>query len=148
MRRTNRCLGYLVMVGLLLMAGSPGYADQRYSPIGTVSIEMTGIAAGVGVSWGSGKLRFAGKENHFKVKGLSLGDVGFSTVSAVGNVYNLKRAADFPGTYASVGAGISLAGGVAGLTMQNQRGVIINLYAVQQGVQLTIGAQGFTIEME
>jgi hypothetical protein len=29
--------------------------------------------------------------------------------------------------------------------MQNQSGVIINLYAVQQGVQLNIGPQGFTI---
>jgi hypothetical protein len=36
---------------------------------------------------------------------------------------------------------------VGGLTMQNQSGVIINLYSVQQGVQLTIGPQGFTIEM-
>jgi hypothetical protein len=51
----------------------------------------------------------------------------------------------FAGNYAAVGAGITLAGGVAGLKMQNQSGVIINLYAVQQGVQLNIGPQGFTI---
>lgn len=147
MRRTNRYLWCLVMVGLLLVAGSSGDAAQKYYPIGTVSIDLTDIGVGVGVSWGQGKLRFAGKEYHFKVKGLSVGDVGFSTVSAVGNVYNLKRVADFSGTYAAVGAGVSLAGGVGGLTMQNQSGVIINLYSVQQGLQLNIGPQGFTIEM-
>jgi len=135
------------MVGLLGVAGSAGDAAQKYYPIGTVSIDMTDIGAGVGLSWGQGKLRFGGGEYHFKVKGLTVGDVGFSTLSAVGNVYNLKRIADFPGTYAAVGAGVTIAGGVGGLTMQNQSGVIINLYSVQQGVQLTIGPQGFTIEM-
>ena len=32
--------------------------------------------------------------------------------------------------------------------MQNQNGVVINLYAVQQGVELNIGPQGFTITMQ
>ena len=147
MRHMKRYLWCLAMVGLLLVAGSSGNAAEKYLPIGTVSIDMTNIAAGVGVSWGQGKLRFAGGEYRFDVQGLSVGDLGLYTVSAVGNVYNLKRVADFPGTYAAVGAGISVAGGVGSLTMQNQSGVIINLYSVQQGVQLTIGPQGFTIVM-
>ena len=74
-----------------------------------------------------------------------MGSVGVSTINAVGNVYNMTDISQFSGNYAAVGAGITLAGGVAGLTMQNQSGVIINLYAVQQGVQLNIGPQGFTI---
>jgi hypothetical protein len=57
----------------------------------------------------------------------------------------MNSLSQFPGNYAAVGAGVTLAGGVAGLKMQNQSGVIINLYAVQQGVQLNIGPQGFTI---
>jgi hypothetical protein len=65
----------------------------------------------------------------------------------VGNVYNMTNVAQFAGNYAAAGAGIALAGGVAGLKMQNQSGVIINLYAVQQGVQLNIGPQGFNISM-
>jgi len=57
----------------------------------------------------------------------------------------LSNVSQFAGNYAAAGAGIALAGGAAGLTMQNQRGVIINLNAVQQGVQLNIGPQGFKI---
>jgi hypothetical protein len=76
-----------------------------------------------------------------------VGNVGVATISAVGNVYNMTNVSQFPGNYAAAGAGLTLAGGAAGLTMQNQNGVIINLYAVQQGVQLNIGPQGFTISM-
>ena len=66
----------------------------------------------------------------------------------MGNVYNMTNPSQFAGNYAAVGAGVALAGGAAGLKMQNQSGVIINLYAVQQGVQLNIGPQGFTISDE
>ena len=56
--------------------------------------------------------------------------------------------AQFPGNYAAAGAGVTLVNGVAGLTMQNQSGAVINLSALQQGVQLNIGPQGFTIMMQ
>jgi hypothetical protein len=60
----------------------------------------------------------------------------------------MNNVSQFAGNYAAVGAGVALAGGAAGLKMQNQSGVIINLYAVQQGVQLNIGPQGFNITMQ
>jgi hypothetical protein len=135
------------MVAVLLLAAAPQGAAESPYPVGTVSIELTGIGAGIGISWGSGILRFQGREHPFKVQGLSVGDVGIATVSAVGNVYNLRRVSDFSGTYMAAGAGISLAGGVGGVTMENQKRVVINLYTVQQGVQLNIGPKGFTISM-
>ena len=143
--RTNRILLSLAMAAFLLLAVTPGVAQGPYSPVGTVSIDMTSVAAGVGASWGSGVLRFNGERHLFKISGLSVGSVGVSSISAVGNVYNMSNSGQLTGNYAAVGAGITLAGGVAGLKMQNQSGVIINLYAVQQGVQLNIGPQGFTI---
>jgi hypothetical protein len=121
--------------------------SAQSDPSGTVSIDLTSVAAGVGTSWGSGVLRYQGKTYHFRVTGLTVGDVGFSTVSAVGNVYNLSTPSDLAGKYAAVGAGIAVAGGVSGVSMQNQKGVQIQLYSVVQGVQLTIGPQGFNIEM-
>ena len=109
---------------------------------------MTSLAAGVGASWGGGVLRYQGKTYNFKIDGLSVGNVGISSISAVGNVYNMSSVNQFPGNYAAVGAGVTLAGGVAGLKMQNQSGVVINLYATQQGVQLNIGPQGFNVTMQ
>ena len=148
MMRTKRILFSLAMVVLLLVAVTPGTAQQQYNQVGTVSIDMTSVAAGIGFSSGSGVLRYKGKRYVFKIDGLSVGNVGIASISAVGNVYHLSNVSQFAGKYAAAGAGIALAGGAAGLTMQNQRGVIINLNAVQQGVQLNIGPQGFNIKME
>ena len=145
--RTNRILLSLAMVMILLVAVTPGRAEQPLYPMGTVSIDLTSVAAGIGASWGSGTLRFEGKTLRFNVSGLSVGNVGISTINAVGNVYNLKYASDLAGNYVAAGAGLTLAGGVGGISMKNQRGVLINLYTVQAGVQLNIGPQGFTIEM-
>ena len=143
--RTNRILLSLAMAAFFLLAVTPGVARGPYYPVGSVSIDMTSVSAGVGASWGSGVLRFNGERHLFKIEGLSVGSVGVSTINAVGNVYNMTDISQLTGNYAAVGAGLTLAGGMAGLTMQNQSGVIINLYAVQQGVQLNIGPQGFTI---
>ena len=143
--RTNRVLLSLAMAAFLLLAVTPGVAQGPYYAVGAVSVDMTTVAAGVGASWGSGVLRFKGQRHLFKIDGLSVGNVGVSTINAVGNVYNMTSLSQFAGNYAAIGAGVTLAGGVAGLKMQNQSGVIINLYAVQQGVQLNIGPQGFTI---
>jgi hypothetical protein len=143
----NRILLSLTLAAFLLLAVTPGMAQAPYLPVGSVSIDMTSLAAGVGASWGNGVLRFKGKSYPFRIDGLSVGNVGISTISAVGNVYHMSSVNQFPGNYAAVGAGVTLAGGVAGLKMQNQSGVIINVYATQQGVQLNIGPQGFNITM-
>ncbi len=145
--RTYRILLSVAMAAFLLLAVTPGIAQGPYYPVGSVSIDMTSLGVGVGFSSGSGVLRWHGKRILFKIDGLSVGNVGFSSISAVGNVYNMNSLTQFPGNYAALGAGVTLAGGVAGLKMQNQNGVIINLYAVQQGVQLNIGPQGFNINM-
>lgn len=145
--RTAKILLSLAMVMMFLAAAASGQA-QPQAISGTVSIDLTSVAAGVGASWGSGVLRYQGRTYRFNVTGLTVGDVGISTISAVGNVYNLYRASDLGGNYAAVGAGIAVAGGVGGVSMKNQKGVVIQLYSVQQGVQLTIGPQGFNIEMK
>src|SRR4030042_5516989 len=147
MTRTNRILLRLAMAAVLVVAVTPGGAPQPLYPMGSVSIDLTSVAAGIGASWGSGTLRFEGKVYPFKVSGLTVGDVGISTINAVGNVYNLKSASDLSGNYVAAGAGLTLAGGIGGVTMKNQRGVLLNLYTVQQGLQLTIGPPGFNIEL-
>ncbi len=135
----------LAVLALLLLALAPG---QAQAPSGTVSIELKGVAAGIGVSWGSGTLYFQGRTYPFKVDGLSVGDVGLARIDATGKVYNLKNVGDFAGNYGAVGAGVAVAAGMSGLTMQNQQGVMIDLTATQSGIKLNIGPQGLTITMK
>jgi len=139
----------LVMAGLLLVVVCAAKADEKVPyPVGEIAIDAKQVAAGVGYSWGEGTMKFEGKQYKFAVKGLNVAAVGFAQISAVGNVYNLKTAADLAGKYVAVSAGMSLAKGVAGLTMRNDKGVVINLQSVQQGVQLNLGVDGFSIVMK
>jgi|UniRef100_A0A7C5AMA1 hypothetical protein len=142
-----------VMVAVALLTGAPAWAQEKsldptpIYPIGEITIEAKSLAAGVGFNWGVGTLKFKGKEYHFKVKGLSAGAVGFSKISAYGDVYNLKEAADLAGNYVSVSSGLALAKGVEGLVMRNNKGTLIVLRAQQQGVKLSMAVDGFSIEM-
>jgi hypothetical protein len=145
----HRMLLSLVMAGILLFVVAAAKAEEGpLYPIGEVTIEAKQLAAGVGYSWGDGVMKFQGKEYHFTVQGLNVAAVGFSKINAVGDVYNLKTAADLAGNYVAVSAGLSLAKGVAGLSMRNDKGVVINLRSAQQGVQLNLGVDGFNLKMK
>ena len=147
--RKYRMLLSLVMAGILLFVVAAAKAEEApLYPIGEVTIEAKQLAAGVGYSWGDGVMKFQGKEYRFTVQGLNVAAVGLAKIHAVGDVYNLKTAADLAGKYVAVSAGLSLAKGVAGLSMRNDRGVVINLRSAQQGVQLNLGVDGFNIKMK
>ena len=145
-RPTRITLLFVVLISLCLCT-SPLLAARPLRAVGHVTLEMKGVGAIFGVSWGHGVLWFKGKKYPFRVEGLSAGDVGFAKIRARGKVYNLRTPLDITGTYGALGAGVALAGGVAGLAMQNERGVVIDLSATQQGVRLNLGPQGLTITM-
>ena len=82
------------------------------------------------------------------MSGLSLVGVGISTVKAKGSVLHLKDLADFSGTYVGFSAGGALGKGGGGLTMKNEKGVVINMGTVQEGLKLSIGPSGFAIKLK
>ncbi|MCL4503647.1 MAG: hypothetical protein M1438_17610 [Deltaproteobacteria bacterium] len=138
--------------GKMAPPASPEAAKQPpYSapyPMGFVSIELKQIAAGVGVEWGSGLLTYKGKQYTFKVKGLQIGSVGISKLTAKGEVYNLFQLAEFPGQYAAVEAGGAIIKGKEKNDFKNAKGVHIVFTGTQKGLNLTIGPAGFTVRME
>ena len=101
-----------LMIVLLSVVGTVAIAGEE-KPAGTVSIETKAVAVGVGFSWGEGVLTFQGKEYPFKIKGLSVIDIGISSVSAHGDVYHLENIADFVGTFSAAEAGVAIGGGAA-----------------------------------
>ena len=107
-------------------------------PPAWVELERTSVAAGLGIHWGGGTLQFEGRDYGFSVKGVSLGDLGASKLSALGNVRHLDNISDFAGTYVAVGAGIAAGPGVSAVTMRNEHGVVISLRSDLQGAQLTL----------
>lgn len=117
-------------------------------PMGFVTINLKQVGVGVGVEWGSGVLTYKGKQYTFKVKGIQLASVGIAKATAKGEVYNLFGISEFPGQYAAMGAGASVFKGKEGQGFQNQKNVQILLKAEKKGVNLNIGPEGFTIQLE
>jgi len=121
-------------------------AAEKATPSGKVTIESTSIAAGIGVSWGDGKLTFKGKTYPFSIEGLSLVDWGISKAQANGDVYNLTDPAKLAGTYVAAEAGLTLAGGMGGMVLRNQDNVVLHLRSVSQGARLQLGTSGLVIK--
>jgi hypothetical protein len=145
----TRRLSLGIALALVLTTLPLSFAPQAgESPSGTVRIESTSVAVGVGVTWGDGVLTYQGKDYKFSVSGLSVVDVGVSKVSVVGKVYNLKKVQDLSGNYAAGGAGIAVGGGAAAQAMKNQHGVTIELTATQTGVKFTLAAEGVDIKLK
>jgi hypothetical protein len=144
MRRT-----VLSLIAIVSIASLPNFALAKSAhPDATVSLSGKSVAAGVGYSWGKGTLHYKGKSYPFSVDGLSVGDVGVSSITATGNVYHLKKVDDFTGQYTAAAAGAAVGGGGAIGTMKNANGVVMDLKATTRGVKLTAGVEGIKVSIE
>ena len=124
---------------------------EEKPPSGTVSMTVKSVALGAGTSWSDGVLTFQGKEYPFAVSGLSLGDVGMSTLTGAGKVYDLKTVKDFPGSYAAAQSALAIRGGYSDMSMKNQAGVtivILNSEGTESGTRLSLGGSGVSIKMK
>ncbi|HRY17834.1 MAG TPA: DUF1134 domain-containing protein [Candidatus Competibacteraceae bacterium] len=139
-----------VLLAASLLAGGLTLAADAKQPIGKVSIQEKQFGLILGGSTGGGTLSFHGKKYPFKLKGLSVGlNAGVSKISATGEVYDLKKVSQFPGTYTQLEASIALGGGVGGLRLKNENGVIMNLRSRTKGLDLNLGSMsGVTVTME
>jgi hypothetical protein len=143
-----RIVSGLGLFFLAMVLASNTVAAEKATPSGKVTMESTSIAAGIGVTWGDGKLTFKGKTYPFSIDGLTLVDWGISKASANGDVYNLTDPAKLGGTYLAAEAGLTLAGGMGGMVLRNQDNVVLHLRSVSQGARLQLGTSGLIIKMK
>jgi hypothetical protein len=141
------------MIGLATIAAlgfclTVAQAAEEMKPDATLKLSGGSVAAGIGISWGSGTLTYKGKDYPIDVKGLSVGDVGMTKLEASGSVYNLKNLDDFNGNYTAAAAGLTAAGGASVAAMKNQNGVKVNLVATTQGVKFALGAGGVDMKIK
>ena len=137
---------WLLALGAVAVFSTAMAADPV--PSGTVTLASKAVAAGIGVSWGDGVLTFGGKTYPFSVEGLSVADLGISSVTTSGEVFNLKKVEDFSGNFVAGEAGIAIAGGPTDQILKNQNGVVLRLKGTQQGARLTLAAQGVKLTIK
>ena len=75
----NRILALMTVGTLALMLGT---TRAEEAPDATISLSADSVAAGIGISWGSGTLTYKGKTYPISVDGLSIGDAGISKRAA------------------------------------------------------------------
>jgi hypothetical protein len=138
-----RALLLSMLVGAITVAN----AEDEPVPSGRVSIETTSVAAGIGLSWGNGKLRFNGREYGFSIDGVTFADFGVSKSSAVGGIYNLARLSEFEGNYVAAEANLAMGGGVGSVALRNANGVVIHLNSVSRGARIHLGSSGINIKL-
>lgn len=115
---------------------------------GTIKLESTSIAVGIGVKWGKGTLTLHDGTTHkVKINGLSVIDVGVTKIEASGEVFNLVELTDLDGTFLAGEAGIALGPGRSAAAMKNNKGVVIQLRSTQKGVKLTLAPEGLSIKL-
>jgi len=143
-----------LLVALLATASAgPCAADDTSVPSSPppatldATVKLTGgiVAAGVGYKWGHGTLTYQGQQFRFCVRGLSVGDVGAASLDARGNVYNLKAPEDFVGKYFALSGGFAIGRGGSAAILKNQRGVMVQLAMLENGLRFDIAATGLKI---
>lgn len=140
------------MLACALIAGV-AFADNQMTsttdePDATVDLTGGTIAAGVGFVWGDGDLIYKGSKHAFGLSGVSIIDVGASHYTASGVVYNLKNLSDFSGNYATVSAGITVAGGGSAVVLRNEHGVVIKMLATTEGLRFNLSADGVSVHLK
>jgi hypothetical protein len=126
----------------------PTVAAPDTPPSGSVRLKGGSIAAGVGYVWGHGTLAYGNKHYRFKLSGISVVDVGAASITASGDVYNLKGIRDFDGNYSAVTAGLTVAGGGSVAYLKNENGVVIKLVSTTEGLRFNLSADGVHIKLQ
>jgi glucose/arabinose dehydrogenase len=139
-------IGQMAPPATAAAAKEPPYSKPY--PMGFVTLTLKHVGAGVGMEWGKGVLTYKGKKYTFKVKGVQIGAVGISKVTAKGEVYNLFQLAEFPGQYGAVAAEAAVFKGKEAQEFSNSKGVHIVFKGTAKGLNLAFGPEGFTIRLD
>ena len=146
----TRLLGAIIAVLMLGMAG-PAFAEAPGKYTGNIALSTKSVGFILGAEWGSGTMTLQGGRSYeLRIRTLKVGMAGLESVSANGRIYNLdpRRPEDIEGTFASMGAGVTIGGGVGVQRMKNEKGVIIELEESAQGVAAKIAASGIAVQLK
>ena len=134
---------------LLTLAVSLGFATPSQAVTGSVRVTVAKAGLVVGAGAGRGTLTFRHRTYAFKVQGLSLGvTAGASINKLVGRADYMNELGDFQGTYNVVGGGGALIGGVSGVQLKNDKGVIITLQGPKAGLELAANISTVVITLD
>jgi hypothetical protein len=144
----NKRLGALLLGPALVLGSSVVLADSHMKPDCTVDISRTEVGFIVTIGGGSGTLTCAGKTHKFRIGGLKVGAAGIASSSATGEVFGLKKLADFNGTYSETKAQATVGKGKNVMDLANDKGVRMHLRGTSEGVDMQLAGGGLKVTLE
>ena len=136
-------------VALVALALAVAVTTPSHAITGTVRVTVAKAGFVVGAGGGRGTLTFRHRNYPFTVQGLSLGlTAGASINKLVGRADYINELGDFAGTYSVVGAGGALVGGVGGVQLKNDKGVVITLQGPKSGLEVSANVSKVVITLD
>jgi hypothetical protein len=138
-----------ISTALITMALSIGFAPPSHAISGSVRLTVVKAGFGLGAGGGHGVLTFRHRNYPFAIQGVSVGlTAGASVGKFVGRADYINELSDFSGTYTVVGAGGALIGGVGGVQLKNDKGVIITLQGPRVGLEFAANVSTVVITLD
>ena len=140
----------------LLLAGSAASSGTQVlapisapaTPDATLTISGGVVALGIGYEWAHGILTYQGRTFPFRVRGMSVMDIGAAKIRGTGEVFNLKSVADFEGRYAGTTFGSAVSRGESLALIKNANGVAIRARSTVSGIRFNFSGDGFRIQFD
>ena len=137
----------LMMPVIALLVGLSAAPESSFAQASghvRVKILKAGLLVGAGV--GKGALDYRGRTYPFRVTGISLGITAGTTVGKLeGWASGIRELTDFAGTYSSVGGGAAMVGGIGGVHLRNDKGVVIVLQGPKAGLEMAANISAIMI---
>lgn len=144
-RRWMAACAAFACAGASVLAASPALAAAD----ATIALEIYKAGFIVGGTAGTGTLTFQGKTYPLTLGGVSLGaTIGVSKAELIGEVSNLKNAADIAGIYSAGQAGLAVAGGSKVAELKNSKGVVMKVKGKQIGLEFSLDLSGLQINLK
>ena len=125
-----------VRIGVVALTAMASSLSLAYAGNGRIQLSVVQAGVGVGGSSGFGTLFFHKHRYPLSVGGPAIGFLlGSGQSDLVGEVRNIRSAADVTGLYSAAGAGIAIGqGGERSIVLRNEKGAELRLSGRQQGL--------------
>jgi hypothetical protein len=105
-------------------------------------------SADAGFAWGHGQMSFQGRNHPFRVSSMSIADAGAAGIYATGRVMRLRKISDFSGKYSASSTEATIVGGSLATYLQNARGVVIELVAMDAATAANRSVNGLRVRLK
>jgi hypothetical protein len=123
-------------------------SPSQAHPNARIEIDVTQGGFVIGGTSGQGYVRYHRRNYPVTISGVRFGAIiGATTATLSGRISNLSSLSDVEGTYTSVGASASIGSGKNYQQFRNERGVHLELYGLQDGLEMSLDVGGMTIRL-